>query len=87
MAKKNKVYSFQDFLNKKQSQEDDFSDENLEELLGPDAFDDDDVAAEKMVVRNMNGRTIIYDFSTMTAQHWRPGNPGNRRKTDIVIRT
>ena len=52
-----------------------------------DAFDDDVVAAEKMVVRNMNGRTIIYDFSTMTAQHWRPGNPGNRRKTDIVIRT
>lgn len=52
-----------------------------------DAFDDDVVAAKKTVVRNMKGRTIIYDFSTMTAQHWRPGNPGNRRKTDIVIRT
>lgn len=52
-----------------------------------DAFDDDVVAAKKTVVRNMKGRTIIYDFSTMTAQHWRPGNPGNRRKTDIILRT
>jgi len=51
-----------------------------------DAFDDDVVAAKKTVVRNINGRTIIYDFSTMTAQHWRPGNPGNRRKTEIILK-
>jgi len=51
-----------------------------------DAFDDDVVAAKKTVVRSMNGRTIIYDFSTMTAQHWRPGNSGNRRKTEIILK-
>lgn len=49
-----------------------------------DAFSDEDVAAKKTVVRNMSGRVIIYDFSNWTAQHWRPGNPGNRRVTDIV---
>jgi len=49
-----------------------------------DSFEDDIVSEKKTVVRNMNGRVIVYNFSTMTAQHWRPGNPGDRRTTNIV---
>ena len=48
-----------------------------------DTYSDEDVAAQKRLVRNMSGRVIIYNFSNWTAQHWRPGTPGNRRTTNI----
>ena len=50
-----------------------------------DAFDEDTFYNGDTVVRNMSGRVIIYDFKNMTAQHWRPGNPGNRRKSTIKV--
>ena len=48
-----------------------------------DAFPDEDVAAKKTVIRNLGDRVIIYNFSNWTAEHWHPGNPGNRRTTNI----
>lgn len=49
-----------------------------------DAFPDADVKAKKTVVRQLNGRVIIYDFKTWKAQFWRPGTPGNRHIVDII---
>lgn len=48
-----------------------------------DAFDEFQVKEGKVVVRNMKGRVIIYDFSCNIATFWRPGNPGDRRKANI----
>lgn len=49
-----------------------------------DAFDESQVDNGKVVVRNMQGRVIVYDFSTNIAMFWRPGNRENRRKANIV---
>lgn len=49
-----------------------------------DAFDDADVENGATVVRNMNGRVIVYHFSNWTAEHWRPGSMNNRKKTNII---
>lgn len=51
-----------------------------------DSFDNDVVADKKTVVRNMNGRTIIYDFNRMTAQFWRSGNPEGRKTSNIIVK-
>lgn len=49
-----------------------------------DAFKDEEVASGATVVRNMSGLVIIYNFSTMTAEFWRPGSMNNRRKANII---
>jgi hypothetical protein len=48
-----------------------------------DAFDEKTVDSGAMVIRQTEGRIIIYDFSTWKAQHWRPGSLSGRRISDI----
>ena len=36
------------------------------------------------VVSSSYGHVVLLDFATNTATYWRPGTPGDRKKTDII---